>query len=152
MHISRLTFAQTPRPSPPLGMHFHPHTIHQQTTNYKPQQVPLGKNINFLVGENGSGKSAVLVGIQLGLGGKTGNTGRGGVSTVVMHGKESALVRITLYNEGQYFLKTLPHRHLFNYREDSRLPEGNPPSASLFRSHVVLLELPVLLARFSSFS
>ena len=53
-----------------------------------------------MVGENGSGKSAVLVGIQLGLGGKTGNTGRGATSTVVMHGKESALVRITLYNEG----------------------------------------------------
>lgn len=50
------------------------------------------------------------------------------------------------------FFKTLPHRHLFNYREDSSLPEGNPPSVSLFRSHVVLLELPVLLARVSSFS
>ena len=49
----------------------------------------------MLVGECGSGKSAVLVGIQLGLGG-----GRGAASTVVMHGRESALVRITLYNEG----------------------------------------------------
>lgn len=63
-------------------------------------RVDLGKNINFLVGENGSGKSAVLVGIQLGLGGKTTNTGRGSTSTVVMHHKESALIRITLYNEG----------------------------------------------------
>ena len=132
MHISRLTFAQTPRPSLPLGMHFHPHTIHQQTTNHKPQQVPLGKNINFLVGENGSGKSAVLVGIQLGLGGKTGNTGRGGVSTVVMHGKESALVRITLYNEGQYFFKTLPHRHYLTIERKVGCPKATPPQYPSF--------------------
>ena len=40
-------------------------------------QVDFGTNVNFIVGENGSGKSAVLTALVLGLGGKITSTGRG---------------------------------------------------------------------------
>eukprot|EP00040_Diaphanoeca_grandis_P034331 m.212603 g.212603 ORF g.212603 m.212603 type:complete len:1121 (-) comp33128_c0_seq1:378-3740(-) len=64
-------------------------------------QVDFGTNVNFIVGENGSGKSAVLTGIVLGLGGKIGSTGRGTKQNkVIKFGQDQALIRIDLYNEG----------------------------------------------------
>jgi chromosome segregation ATPase len=36
----------------------------------------FGENMNFIIGHNGSGKSAILTGITLALGGKTSSTGR----------------------------------------------------------------------------
>lgn len=64
-------------------------------------EVEFGKNVNFIVGENGSGKSAVLTSIILGLGGAIGIAGRGSKkASVIKHGKPQADVVIELYNEG----------------------------------------------------
>jgi chromosome segregation ATPase len=64
-------------------------------------EVEFGKNVNFIVGENGSGKSAVLTSIILGLGGAIGIAGRGTKkASVIKHGKPQADVVIELYNEG----------------------------------------------------
>eukprot|EP00039_Didymoeca_costata_P002125 m.57679 g.57679 ORF g.57679 m.57679 type:complete len:1141 (+) comp11124_c0_seq1:119-3541(+) len=68
--------------------------------------VDFGRHINFVVGQNGSGKSAILAAIQLGLGGRANVTGRGSsISNLIQHGKSFAVIRITLINEGEFAYK-----------------------------------------------
>ncbi|BGP23866.1 DNA repair protein rad18 [Rhodotorula toruloides] len=64
--------------------------------------VDFGPQVNFLVGVNGSGKSAVLTGITMALGGnaKTTNRGQKG-GDLIMEGKPSARVSVTLANKGE---------------------------------------------------
>lgn len=40
-------------------------------------EVSLGSNVNFIIGRNGSGKSAILTALIVGLGGNASNTSRG---------------------------------------------------------------------------
>lgn len=47
----------------------------------------FSNNVNFIVGKNGSGKSAILTGIVVGLGGKTSSTNRGtSLKTLIKEG------------------------------------------------------------------
>ncbi|KAF8595961.1 P-loop containing nucleoside triphosphate hydrolase protein [Ceratobasidium sp. AG-I] len=63
--------------------------------------VNFGPQINFVIGHNGSGKSAVLSGIAIALGGRSASTGRGtGLKTFIKEGEAVAEVTITLKNEG----------------------------------------------------
>ncbi|KAB5592896.1 Structural maintenance of chromosomes protein 6 [Ceratobasidium theobromae] len=68
---------------------------HSRTT------VNFGPQINFVIGHNGSGKSAVLSGIAIALGGRSASTGRGtGLKSFIKEGESVAEVTITLKNEG----------------------------------------------------
>ncbi|KAJ3517006.1 hypothetical protein NLJ89_g773 [Agrocybe chaxingu] len=62
----------------------------------------FGPQLNFIVGHNGSGKSAVLAGIAIGLGGRAAVTGRGtGVKSMIQEVAHSkAEITITLKNGG----------------------------------------------------
>ncbi|XP_040204493.1 structural maintenance of chromosomes protein 6 [Rana temporaria] len=61
----------------------------------------FGPNVNFVVGNNGSGKSAVLTALIVGLGGKAATTNRGSsIKGFVKDGQTSADVSITLRNRG----------------------------------------------------
>ncbi|MEE6476873.1 hypothetical protein FKM82_011251 [Ascaphus truei] len=61
----------------------------------------FGPNVNFVVGNNGSGKSAVLTALIVGLGGKAAITNRGSsIKGFVKDGQTSADVSITLRNRG----------------------------------------------------
>ncbi|CAJ2508781.1 Uu.00g138070.m01.CDS01 [Anthostomella pinea] len=61
----------------------------------------LGPLLNFIVGENGSGKSAILTAITLCLGGKASATNRGGsLRSFVKEGQESASLTVKIKNEG----------------------------------------------------
>jgi hypothetical protein len=61
----------------------------------------FGPNMNFIIGHNGSGKSAVLTGLVVVLGGKSNSTGRAnGVKDFVKSGTDKALIRVTLRNDG----------------------------------------------------
>ncbi|XP_038596243.1 structural maintenance of chromosomes protein 6 [Tachyglossus aculeatus] len=61
----------------------------------------FGSNVNFVVGNNGSGKSAVLTALIVGLGGKAIATNRGSsLKGFVKHGESSADVSIKLRNRG----------------------------------------------------
>ncbi|XP_035224847.1 structural maintenance of chromosomes protein 6-like isoform X2 [Stegodyphus dumicola] len=61
----------------------------------------FGPHVNFIIGANGSGKSAVLTGIILALGGRSSLTGRyGSVKGFIKNGKRSAVVTVTLKNCG----------------------------------------------------
>lgn len=63
--------------------------------------VELGPLINFVVGHNGSGKSAVLTAITLCLGGKAAATNRGAsLKSLIKEGQDTGLLRIKLKNEG----------------------------------------------------
>ncbi|KAF4636143.1 hypothetical protein G7Y89_g1946 [Cudoniella acicularis] len=63
--------------------------------------VKLGPLINFVVGHNGSGKSAVLTAITLCLGGKAASTNRGAsLKSLIKTGTDSAILVIKLKNEG----------------------------------------------------
>ncbi|EMP42348.1 Structural maintenance of chromosomes protein 6 [Chelonia mydas] len=62
----------------------------------------FGSNVNFVVGNNGSGKSAVLTALIVGLGGKATTTNRGSsLKVFVKDGENSADVSITLRNRGK---------------------------------------------------
>ncbi|KAI9738343.1 MAG: Structural maintenance of chromosomes protein 6 [Cirrosporium novae-zelandiae] len=64
-------------------------------------RVTLGPLINFIVGQNGSGKSAVLTGLTICLGGKATSTNRGGkLSKLIKTGEESGSVTVKLKNTG----------------------------------------------------
>jgi chromosome segregation ATPase len=62
----------------------------------------LGPLLNFIVGENGSGKSAILTAITLCLGGKASSTNRGGsLKSFVKEGCERSILAVKLKNRGQ---------------------------------------------------
>ncbi|EAU31123.1 conserved hypothetical protein [Aspergillus terreus NIH2624] len=64
--------------------------------------VELGPLINFIVGKNGSGKSAVLTAITLCLGGKASATNRGqSLKNFIKEGKESATIVVRIKNQGE---------------------------------------------------
>jgi len=61
----------------------------------------LGPLLNFIVGENGSGKSAILTAITLCLGGKASSTNRGGsLKSFVKEGQERAVLSVKIKNQG----------------------------------------------------
>lgn len=63
--------------------------------------VELGPLINFVVGENGSGKSAVLTALTLCLGGKASDTNRGGsLKSFVKEGCDQGRLIVKLKNAG----------------------------------------------------
>lgn len=54
-------------------------------------EIELGPLINFIIGHNGSGKSAVLTALTVCLGGKAAATNRGGsLKSFIKEGKELA--------------------------------------------------------------
>ncbi|KAI9443259.1 P-loop containing nucleoside triphosphate hydrolase protein [Lactarius indigo] len=62
----------------------------------------FGPQINFIIGHNGSGKSAVLTAITVALGGKATATGRGnGLKAFIREGQPAAEVSIHLKNQGE---------------------------------------------------
>jgi structural maintenance of chromosomes protein 6 len=64
--------------------------------------VDLGPLINFIVGENGSGKSAVLTAITLCLGAKASSTNRGGsLKDLIKEGQDHASIMVKLKNQGE---------------------------------------------------
>jgi len=64
-------------------------------------ELTFGPNVNFIVGVNGSGKSAVLVAITVGLGAKTSFTQRGTkITDLIKHNKNHATISIKLRNRG----------------------------------------------------
>lgn len=64
-------------------------------------RVDLGPLLNFIVGENGSGKSAILTAITLCLGGKASTTNRGGsLRSFIKEGRDSALLIVSIKNQG----------------------------------------------------
>ncbi|CAI7591483.1 unnamed protein product [Penicillium bialowiezense] len=63
--------------------------------------VELGPLINFIVGKNGSGKSAILTAIVLCLGGKAAATNRGqSLKSFIKEGKENGTIIVRIKNQG----------------------------------------------------
>ncbi|XP_022224890.2 structural maintenance of chromosomes protein 6 [Drosophila obscura] len=63
--------------------------------------VDFGPNINFLVGKNGSGKSAVITALSLGLAGNARATNRAAsIKKLIKNGETAAKIEITLCNVG----------------------------------------------------
>ncbi|EFW16870.1 DNA repair protein Rad18 [Coccidioides posadasii str. Silveira] len=63
--------------------------------------MELGPLINFIVGKNGSGKSAVLSALTICLGGKASATNRGqSLRKFIKEGKESATIVVRIKNQG----------------------------------------------------
>ncbi|KAK5648751.1 hypothetical protein RI129_003643 [Pyrocoelia pectoralis] len=70
-------------------------------------EVVFDQNINYLIGRNGSGKSAILTSLVVGLGGKASLTNRGSsIKSFIKAGKNSASVEVTLRNEGPLAYRT----------------------------------------------
>ncbi|CAG2115402.1 unnamed protein product, partial [Medioppia subpectinata] len=67
---------------------------------YKKVEMKAGPNLNLVLGPNGTGKSALVCSIIIGLGGEPSTTGRSGhLGEYIRFGCDSALVEIELYNE-----------------------------------------------------
>ncbi|CCK69031.1 DNA repair protein SMC6 KNAG_0B06010 [Huiozyma naganishii CBS 8797] len=63
-------------------------------------EMDLGPKLNFIVGNNGSGKSAILTAITVGLGAKAAETNRGNsLKDLIKEGCHRAKIAITLENE-----------------------------------------------------
>ncbi|KAH8193931.1 hypothetical protein TruAng_011899 [Truncatella angustata] len=63
--------------------------------------VELGPLLNFIVGENGSGKSAILTAITLCLGGKASSTNRGAsLKSFIKEGKDHGQLVVKIKNQG----------------------------------------------------
>ncbi|EEP82116.1 conserved hypothetical protein [Uncinocarpus reesii 1704] len=70
--------------------------------------MELGPLINFIVGKNGSGKSAVLTALTLCLGAKASTTNRGqSLKSFIKEGKETATIIVRIKNQGDSAY--LPH-------------------------------------------
>lgn len=68
---------------------------------HKRLTVTLGSQVNFIIGHNGSGKSAVLTGITIALGGKAASTNRGNsLKSFVKEGSTAAEVVLWIKNRG----------------------------------------------------
>lgn len=66
---------------------------------HKHFHLQFGPRINFIVGQNGSGKSAILIGIVLGLGGRASCTNRGsGLSLFIKNGESRAQITLKIAN------------------------------------------------------
>ncbi|KAM0788856.1 hypothetical protein ACM66B_002941 [Microbotryomycetes sp. NB124-2] len=64
--------------------------------------VKFGTQINFLVGNNGSGKSAILTGITMALGGTAKLTNRASkMGEFVYHGESSSRIQVRMKNKGE---------------------------------------------------
>lgn len=64
-------------------------------------EINLNKCVNVIVGLNGSGKSAILTALAIGLGGKASSTARStNLKDLVKRGEPSATIEITLANDG----------------------------------------------------
>ncbi|KAI8642202.1 hypothetical protein BD408DRAFT_443709 [Parasitella parasitica] len=64
-------------------------------------QIDLGPKINFVIGHNGSGKSAILTAITVALGANASATNRGkSMSSFIKEGTSAAIVTIHLTNNG----------------------------------------------------
>ncbi|KAF7989672.1 hypothetical protein HCN44_008346 [Aphidius gifuensis] len=64
-------------------------------------EVDFNPSVNFIVGKNGSGKSAILAALTVGLGARASITRRGDShKTMIKTGKTSATIEITLTNNG----------------------------------------------------
>ncbi|KAI4091810.1 MAG: hypothetical protein LQ344_003914 [Seirophora lacunosa] len=65
-------------------------------------EVALGPLINFIIGHNGSGKSAVLTAITICLGGKATATNRGqSLKSFIKEGTEAAVLSVKIKNKGE---------------------------------------------------
>lgn len=63
--------------------------------------VELGPLLNFIVGENGSGKSAILTAITLCLGGKASSTNRGAsLKSFIKEGQSQGSLSVSIKNQG----------------------------------------------------
>ncbi|KAI8939595.1 hypothetical protein NX059_003359 [Plenodomus lindquistii] len=72
--------------------------------------VPLGPNINFIIGHNGSGKSAVLTALTICLGGKATATNRAqNLKSLIKEGKDHSVVTVRIKNQGQLAYKPLQY-------------------------------------------
>ena len=64
-------------------------------------RIKLGPLINFIIGHNGSGKSAVLTALTMCLGGKATATNRGAsLKSLIKEGEESATLAVKIKNQG----------------------------------------------------
>lgn len=64
-------------------------------------ELDFGPQMNFIVGRNGSGKSAILTGLSVGLGAKANDTSRGlSIKSLIKDGKSMARVIVELSNSG----------------------------------------------------
>ncbi|EGD82098.1 hypothetical protein PTSG_02778 [Salpingoeca rosetta] len=70
-------------------------------------EIKFADNINFINGVNGSGKSAILSALVLGLGAQPTNTGRGStnVSSFIRNGARDATIRVSMKNSGSEAFK-----------------------------------------------
>lgn len=64
-------------------------------------ELEFGTRLNFIIGHNGSGKSAILTAISVCLGAKATETNRGSsLKDLIREGQNSSRIRVVLYNEG----------------------------------------------------
>ncbi|KAI8148037.1 P-loop containing nucleoside triphosphate hydrolase protein [Fennellomyces sp. T-0311] len=68
---------------------------------HKYLRIDLGPKINFVIGHNGSGKSAIMTALTVALGAKASSTNRGkNLGSLIREGAQAALITIHITNRG----------------------------------------------------
>ncbi|KAN0060318.1 Structural maintenance of chromosomes protein 6 [Thecaphora frezii] len=92
--------------------------------------ITLGPRLNIIIGQNGSGKSAILTAMTIALGAKASATSRAStLKTLVKHGRNQATVRIVLSNEGEEAFK--PHLYGSKIIIERRIKADGPATWKL---------------------
>lgn len=93
--------------------------------------IDLKPSVNFIVGQNGSGKSAICAALQVALGAKASETDRGtSMAQFIRTGANAALIRITLLNIGRDAFK--PAAYGTRIVIERRLAQSGSMSTSLW--------------------
>jgi hypothetical protein len=96
--LSRRALSTPPR-SPPVPAVMTRHAVRAQFMNHENLEMVLNPGMNCIIGENGSGKSAMCHAAQVALGGTAKDTNRGSsIAKFVRHGQPSCLVHLQLCN------------------------------------------------------
>jgi chromosome segregation ATPase len=99
-----------------------------------PCAVHLSPRMNFITGRNGTGKSRTVVAVQLALGSRSNDTGRGSTLSDFIckeDGIEEACIEVTLYNKGKGAFRPEVFGSYFTVvRKLTRSPDRIKPASS----------------------
>ncbi|XP_040582099.1 structural maintenance of chromosomes protein 6 [Lepeophtheirus salmonis] len=100
------------------------------------------RRVNFVAGQNGSGKSAVLTGILFGLGGKAKDLGKSSLKDLIREGSNGCSVEVSLMNQGENGYRYEDFGQLITVVRSINRSGGNSYKFKDAKGHIVPVKKP----------